>query len=105
MTVKEFLLALPEKVDPDVIDGLSTVFHFAISGDEGGDVTLKIENNEVSAVEGLVGEPKCVVESEGRALKSILKGETNPMMALIMGKLKVSNKTEMLKYAKVFGLM
>ena len=105
MTVKEFLLALPEKVDKDIIDGMETLFHFDIGGDEGGQVSLQIKDNEILSFEGFNGEANCVVTADGDDLKKILKGETNPLMALLTGKLKVSNKTEMMKYAKVFGIM
>jgi len=40
-----------------------------------------------------------------RILKKILKGELNPMMALLTGKLKISNQAEMLKFAKALGWM
>ncbi|MBK8429598.1 MAG: hypothetical protein IPL27_28240 [Lewinellaceae bacterium] len=35
----------------------------------------------------------------------MLSGDLNPMMAMMTGKLKISNPGEMLKYAKMFGLM
>ena len=34
-----------------------------------------------------------------------LPSKVNPMMAMMTGKLKISNPGEMMKYAKVFGLM
>ena len=40
-----------------------------------------------------------------KKVQLLLNKDVNPMMALLTGKLKISNQGEMLKYAKIFGLM
>jgi putative sterol carrier protein len=105
MNAKEFLLALPEKSNKDVLEGHNTRFHFILSGDEGGEVTMAIEDGVLTAKEGLEGEPTCVVKSTAENLAKLIKKDLNPMMALLTGKLKISNQSEMLKYAKILGLM
>ena len=105
MTAKEFLMGLPDKVRPETLEGLETVFHFDIEGDGGGQVTVKVEEGTCVAEEGLHGDPRCVVKAKEGNLMNVLKGETNPLMAVLTGKLKISNQGEMLKYAKIFGLM
>jgi putative sterol carrier protein len=105
MTAKEFLLRLPDKVDNDVLDGMDTVFHFDIEGDGGGQITVTIEEGMCISREGLVGDPKCSVKAKDENLMKVLKGDLNPLMAILTGKLKISNQSEMLKYAKIFGLM
>jgi putative sterol carrier protein len=105
MTAKEFLMNLPEKVSKDAIEGVNTLFHFQLEGKGGGDVTVGIRDGEAYSLEGLDGEPTCVVKSKADNLLKVLKGDLNPMMAVLTGKLKISNQGEMLKYAKIFGLM
>jgi len=105
MTAKEFLLGLPTKVSPQAIEGLETIFHFDIDGDEGGQITLSVKDGVCEASEGLLGAAKCVVRAKDKNLMKLLKGDVNPMMALLTGQLKISNQSEMLKYAKIFGLM
>lgn len=105
MNAKEFLLNLPEKANKDVLEGHNTRFHFILSGDDGGEVTMTIQDGELTAEEGLVGEPKCVVKSSATNLEKLIKKDLNPMMALLTGKLKISNQSEMLKYSKILGLM
>lgn len=104
---KEILMGLPEKVNPAVLQGLSTVFHFVIKNDVGSDesLTIVVEDGKCTAEEGLAGEPKCVVTASDENLGKLLRGQLNPMMALLTGKLKISNQAEMLRYAKIFGLM
>ncbi|HNG90458.1 MAG TPA: SCP2 sterol-binding domain-containing protein [Saprospiraceae bacterium] len=51
------------------------------------------------------GEPSCTVRANTETLTKLLSRDLNPMMAMMTGKLKISNPGEMLKYAKIFGLM
>jgi putative sterol carrier protein len=104
MTAKDFIEALPEKLRQEGTLAEDTRFHFDISGDGGGQYTLNIENGEVDLSEGLKGEAKCVVKAKGDSLVKIIKGELNPMMAVMTGKIKISNLGEMMKYASLFSL-
>ena len=105
MKAIEFLKELPNRVEPEAIEGDNTNFHFSLSGEGGGDVTLLIDDGKISAHDGLIGDPKCVVEAKASDLMKVFKKEINPMMALLTGKLSISSKGEMMKYASKFGLM
>jgi putative sterol carrier protein len=105
MTSREFLYALPAKVDPAAMEGLETVFHFDLEGENGGQYTIAVSDRKVTVSDGLNGEPKCVVRSTGDHFISLATGDLNPMMAVLTGKVKISNQGEMLRYAKLFGLM
>lgn len=105
MTAKEFLSGLPAKVPVDAIQGVDTLFHFNVSGDDGVQASISIKDGEVKFEEGLVGDPKCVVSTSNENLQKVLSGALNPMMAIMTGKIKISNTSEMMKYAKLFGLM
>ena len=101
---KTFLMELPEKTNKDVIEGHNTVFHFILKDTE-EEMTLRIDDGEITAEEGLHGEAKCVVKATSENLMKLVRKDLNPMMALLTGKLKISNQSEMLKYAKILGLM
>lgn len=105
MTVKDFVHGLPQKVSKDALDGLETVFHFDIEGTEGGKYTLQLQDGELRSLEGLVGDPKCVVKASDTNFIDLVTGKLNPMIAIMTGKVKISNQGEMLKYAKLFGFM
>ncbi len=104
-SVKEFFDRLPDKVSPEAIEGMEAVFHFNFSGDEDGTHTVKIKDQKLEIEEGLEGEPECIISGKSENFLQVLNGETNPMMALMTGKLKVSNTGVMMKYAKIFGVM
>lgn len=101
--VKEFLFALPAKVKPEAVEGVSTLFHFDI--EDAGLFTVQLDNGKMTVSEGLSGEPNCKVTTTEKSFQKLLAGDLNPMMAMMTGKLKISNPGEMLKYAKMFGLM
>lgn len=105
MTASEFIQSLPQKAKPEVLEGLSTIFHFEISGDGGGEFTVKVDDGKMSVENGLHGDPKCSVKSKAETLVKVVKGEENAMSAVMFGKIKISNVGEMMKYAKIFGLM
>jgi len=103
MNVKDFIFNLPNKVDPQAVEGLSTLFHFDVA--DAGQFTIRLLDGKLNVSEGLEGEPKCKVNASSETLSKLLSGDLNPTMAMMTGKLKISNLSEMLKYAKVFGLM
>jgi putative sterol carrier protein len=105
MTATDFLEGLPAKVKPEAIEGLATVFHFDLEGEGGGQKTLVLKDNTLEAKDGLVDDAKCVVKAKAEDFVKVVSGELNPMMAVLTGKLKISNQSEMIKYAKIFGLM
>jgi putative sterol carrier protein len=105
MTAKEFIMALPSRVNPEAVGNANACFHFNIKGADGGEFTVAAQDGAVTSEEGLTGEPSCVVTCEGDLLMQIVKGEANAMMSVFSGKLKLSNPGEMMKYAKMFGLM
>ncbi len=103
MDVKEFLFNLPNKVNADAVEGMSTVFHFDMA--DAGQYTVQLDNGKMNVSEGLSGEAACKVSASADTLGKLLSRDLNPMMAMMTGKLKISNPGEMLKYAKIFGLM
>lgn len=100
---KDFLFSLPVKVKPEVLEGLSTVFHFEIS--DSGNYTIALNDGKLDVTEGLTGDPECTVKTSAESFSKLIKGDLNPMMAMMTGKLKISNAGAMMKYAKIFGLM
>ena len=105
MTAREFILNLPSRVRPEAIEGMATIFHFDLDGPDGGKYTITIEEGACKVEEGLVGEAKCSVAGNSDNLMDVVSGKTNAMMAILMGKVKITNQGEMLKYAKIFGLL
>jgi putative sterol carrier protein len=105
MTARDFIMNLASRFNPEAVPNADSVFHFKISGEGGGDFTASVKDGICQVVEGLTGEAKCVVSTTDSTLVDIVTGKANAQMAVFMGKLKISNLGEMMKFAKPFGLM
>lgn len=102
MTAATMIQSLPSRMKTGMGAGISLVYHFKISGERGGEFTVKVDNGKCSVEPGLHGDPKCVVESTDRVYEEVEMGQTNAQMAVLFGKLKVSNIPSMLKFVEMF---
>ena len=96
---------LPERVEPSLLKDIQTLFHFNIAGQGGGEFTIEVADEKITVIEGLEGAPKCKIQSDNENFIGVVTGRSNPVMAILMGKIKISNQAELMKYAKMFGLM
>ncbi len=103
MEIKDFLLTLPERINTNALAGMNTCFQFDMELDSGGQVTIHVQNGVMTTQEGLVGEPSCLIRAKASDLKLVFKGEINPLLAILTGKMKISNQTEMMKFGKILG--
>lgn len=101
MTAKEIVMGLPSrfKGDSSTEDGL---FHFKLDGEGGGEFTVNVEGGECTVEEGLSGEADCVISSSASDFEDAELGRVNRQMAVMMGKIKISNLGAMLKFLSLF---
>jgi putative sterol carrier protein len=104
-TASDFIQGLPDRVTPEAIEGLQTLFHFDLEGEGGGQYTVEVNDGKMQVAQGLHGDPKCEVRSSAKTFMKVVNGEMSAMIALLTGKIKITNQSELVKYAKVFGLM
>ncbi|HFA48108.1 MAG TPA: SCP2 sterol-binding domain-containing protein [Bacteroidetes bacterium] len=104
-SAKDFICSLPQQVKKEWLKGIDTNFHFDISGKTGGQFSVIAADEKLEVHEYFTGKPKCIISSKDVHFIKLLKGELNPVMALLTGKLKVSDQEEVIKHAKIFGLM
>lgn len=102
-TAREIIFSLSERFNADKVDkDLDIIFHFDISGDNGGKFTVHIEDDKCKVSEGLTGEAKCEISCKDKVYEDIELGKTNPQMAFMMGKIKISNIMAMMKFIESF---
>ncbi len=103
-SAREIILSLPSRLKPGAAEGLDFYYHFIISGSRGGEFTVGITNNACHVTEGLQGnEPKCVIQTSDETYEEVEYGRTNAQMAVMFGKIKVSNIPSMLKFVEMFN--
>lgn len=102
MTLEDYFNSLTRKVRPEELEGIDTRINFDLKGKN---MHVTVKEGKIEAGEGPVEDAEVNITVKEEDLLSIIEGNTNPMMAMMMGKLKISNPGAMLKYAKILGLM
>jgi len=102
ITARQILASAPVRFRPEKAQNIRSTFHFIITGDENFEVSLIINDGKCVLEEGLKNNPDCVVKTSAKTYVELETGKANPQMALMMGKIKVSNISEMMKFAKCF---
>ena len=103
MTAKAIMLGLPSRFKAEEAASESGLFHFQLTGDNGGDYTVSVKDGVCQVVEGLSGEPDCVISAEASDFEDAELGRVNKQMAVMMGKIKISNLGAMLKFLGMFN--
>lgn len=102
-TVEAVARAFPARFRPEHAEGWKAVFHYKLKGAAKPEWTVAIEDGRCTMEEGLRGEATCVVEMKEATFLGIQTGKANPQTAFMMGKVKVSSLSEMMKFLKAFG--
>ncbi len=101
-TARDIILTLPSRFRAERAGDWETVFHFDLSGSEGGQFTVRIKSGACTVESGLQGESKCLVKASDNTYRDIELGRTNGEVAFMMGKIKISNLAEMMQFTKMF---
>ncbi|MCW5907063.1 MAG: CoA transferase [Chitinophagales bacterium] len=102
ITAKQILESIPYRFRTEKAAGFNTVFHFDISGDETLQYTVELKEQQCFLSEGLIGTPACTVRTKASVYVDLETGKANPQMALMLGKVKISNIAAMMQFAKCF---
>jgi crotonobetainyl-CoA:carnitine CoA-transferase CaiB-like acyl-CoA transferase/putative sterol carrier protein len=102
ITARQILLSIPSRFRPEKAQDYSTVFHFDITGKTGGQFTIIIKHAQCKLLEGFHETANCIVKTNDQIYVDLETGRLNPQIALITGKVKVSNIAEMMQFAKCF---
>ena len=101
-TAAEIIQSIPLRIKKDKVNGYSTTFHFDLSGDTGGQFTVRVNEGQAVVEEGLSGSPDCVISAEAKVYEDVELGRTSPEMAVMGGQLRISNLGAMMQFVKYF---
>lgn len=102
-TAAEIIRSLPSRLKPGAGAGVDIIYHFDIEGPDGGQFTVRVNDGTCTVEDGLHGEAKCVVKTTDSTYADTELGRTNAQMAVMMGKIKVSNIGSMMKFVEMFN--
>ena len=102
MTAKEIVLGLPQRFKAEEAGDTQGVFQFVIEGEGGGEFSVKVSDGQCTVEEGLSGEPACIISATAADFEDAEEGRVNRQMAVMMGKIRISNLGAMLKFITIF---
>ncbi len=89
---KDILANLNEKIgaaDPAKMKGVSAVYQFDLSGDNGGVFHVAVDDGKPTVVEAAHDNPNITITMSADDFNSMLEGQLNATSAFMAGKLKV----------------
>lgn len=101
-SLSDLFHSLPSRLRPEKTDGWSARFHFQIEKGSSPEWTVLVDGPRCCVTEGLHGTPDCLVRTSEETYVGIELGKEPAEAAFLMGKVKVSNMSEMLRFAKAF---
>ena len=101
MSIADIMGLLPQYIKPGDLPRASYFLHFALTAPEPGDYFLRLGQGraEFLAAPASGQKPDCRIACSSELLLQIIKGEKDPKMAYLAGKLKISSLTVMLQVA------
>jgi putative sterol carrier protein len=89
-SVKELFRRLPEKFDPEAAEGLMAVYQFDLSGSEGGQYHLVVENGTCAVREGTHPDPHVTFSMSGDDCLGVMSGRLEGQSIFMSGRLRVT---------------
>lgn len=103
-TAKEIVYSLPQRLKADKVDdSTNSTFHFKLDGPTGGEFTAVLKGKTVTVSDGLNGDASCVITAKASDYEDLELGRGNPQMMFMMGKIKVTNLGEVMKFVTFFN--
>ncbi len=90
-TARDIVLSLPDRFKQDKAGDFQATIHLMLEGEGGGEFTVRIGEGICTVEETLSGVPDCVIRASASTYVDAETGKANPAMAVMMGKIKVSD--------------
>ncbi|MFZ1401305.1 MAG: SCP2 sterol-binding domain-containing protein [Candidatus Promineifilaceae bacterium] len=90
---------------PEKAGSMNAAVAFDLSGENGGQWTVKIDNGNCTVEEGIVDGADATISMAGSDYVDMMTGKLNPMMAFMGGKVKVSGDLNtVMKFQTMFKM-
>ena len=87
--IAELKQGMIEAFQPDKASGVDATIQFDLSGDDGGQFYLDINDGNIEAHDGMADNPKTTIVASAEDYMKIATGELQAMTAVMSGKLKI----------------
>jgi putative sterol carrier protein len=104
-TVAELFEKMPGQFQADKAGDMNAVILFDLSGEGGGQWSVKIADGACDITQGAADSPKATVRMDAGDYHDMITGKLNPMMAFMSGKVKVEGDlNSVMKFQQLFGM-
>ncbi len=88
-TVRQLILNHEKAFQPDKAAGVNAIIQYHLTGEEGNDWIIAIQDGACKVTEGVAENPKMTVTADAREFADILLGKMDAMAAFMQGKLQL----------------
>lgn len=87
---KEAFAMMPSRFNKEAAKGLTAIYQFDLSGEDGGKWHVIINNDQCQVGEGAHGSPNITISMAGKDYLDMVTGKANGQMLFMTGKLRIS---------------
>ncbi len=103
--IAEFFNQIPSKIEPTKIKGMNVTYQFVVTGDDGGEWAVAINDGQVSVNQGKAEKSNITLTISASDFLDLVAGKLNGQTAFLTGKLKIQgDMTLALKLQSIFNL-
>jgi putative sterol carrier protein len=104
LTAKDIVTRMPTHFNPAQADGINADVQLHLTGNQGGDWVVSLRSGHCSVAPGTVANPSVNLSADAQDFVGVVTGRVNPMMAFMMGKLKVQGDMALAaRFPSMFG--
>jgi putative sterol carrier protein len=103
-SMQEVIDSYPARFNPEKARGVNDKVQMNLHGEGGGQWVLHVHDDQVDVREGTTEDPTLTLEADADVWLAVENGHTNPMMALMTGKVKLRGSVPFAtKFMGMFG--
>lgn len=104
MDLEKIFASMPERFQADKAAGVDMVVLFDVSGDNGGQWSVGVNDGKINVEKAAVENPTASIKISAEDLQAMTSGQLNPMMAFMSGKIKVDGDlNSVMKFQSLVG--
>jgi putative sterol carrier protein len=93
LSIDDFMSQIPSALRPDKASGVNAVIAFHLTGEQGGDWTITIRDQQCTVEKKVAVNPRMTLTATSKDCMDVLTGKLDGMRAFMQGKLRVSGDT------------
>jgi putative sterol carrier protein len=90
ISVEQLIRNHEKAFKPEAAEGVEAVIQYYLTGDEGGDWIITIQDGKCTVAEGVAENPKMTLTADASDFRDVLLGKVNGMQYFMQGKLKLA---------------